>query len=49
MVDFCARMDDDVVNVNSAELVILLEQEVHGSLKSGGRVTEAKGHDAELE
>ena len=49
VVDFSARMDDDVVNVNRAELVILLEQEIRGSLECGGRVTEAKGHDAELE
>ena len=49
VVDFGARMNDDVVNVNRAELVILLEQEIHGSLKCGGRVTEAKGHGAELE
>ena len=45
VVDLSARMNDDVVNVNSAELVILLEQEVHGSLKGGGCVTEARWHD----
>ena len=49
VVDLGARMNDDVVNVNSTELVILLEQEIHGSLKCGGRVAAAKGHDAELE
>ena len=44
-----AGVDDDVVNVDSAELVILLEKEIHCPLESGGRVAEAKWHDAELE
>ena len=37
-----AGVDDDVVDVDGAELVILLEKEIHGSLKCGGRVAEAK-------
>ena len=49
VVDLSARMNDDVVDVNSAELAILLEQEIHGPLEGGGRVAEAKGHDAKLE
>ena len=44
-----AGVDDDVVDVDCAELVILLEKEIHSPLESGGRVAEAKGHDAELE
>ena len=42
-------VDDDVVDADGAELVILLEKEIHSPLESGGRVAEAKGHDAELE
>ena len=49
MVGLGAGVDDDVVNVDCAELVILLEKEIHSPLESGGRVAEAKGHDAELE
>ena len=49
MVGLGAGVDDDVVDVDCAELVILLEEEIHGPLEYGGRVAEAKGHDAELE
>ena len=49
MVCLGARMNDDVVDVDSAELVKLLEKEVHSPLECGGRVAEAKGHDAKLE
>ena len=44
-----AGVDDDVVNVDGAELVILLEEEIHGPLEGGGRIAEGKWHDAELE
>jgi len=46
---FRVGVDDDVVDVDGAELVILLEKEIHGPLECGGRVAEAKGHDAELD
>ena len=49
MVRHGVGVDDDVVNVDGAELVILLEKEIHGPLECGGRVVEVKGHDAELE
>ena len=49
MVGFGRGVDDDVVDVDGAELVILLKKEINGPLESGGRVAEGKGHDAELE
>ena len=44
-----AGVDDDVVDVDGAEFVILLEKAIHGPLEGGGRVAQAKGHCAELE
>ena len=49
IVGFSVGVDDNVVDVDGAELVLLLEEEVHGPLECGGGVAEAKRHDAELE
>ena len=46
---FSGRVDNDIVDADGAELVILLEKEIHCPQDSGGRVAEAKGHAAELE
>ena len=49
MVGFGHGVDDDVVDVDGAEGVVLLEEEVRRPLEGRGSVAEVKGHDAELE
>ena len=43
MVGLGVGVDDDVLNVDGAELVILLEKEIHGPLKMAGALQRSKG------
>ena len=47
MVGFVRGVDDYIVDVDGAEGLELLENEVHRPLESRGGVVEAKMHDAE--
>ena len=49
MVGEVRGVDDDVINVDLAKLVELLEKEVRGPLERRGCVAQPEGHDAELE
>jgi len=40
-------VDDDVVDVDGAQVAAFLQEEVHGALE--GRVAEAEGHATKLE
>ena len=48
MVGFGRGVDDDVVDVDGAEGVVLLEEEVQRPLEGRGGVAGAEGQDAEL-
>ena len=42
-------VDHDVINIDLAEAMELLQQGIHGSLKRRWRITQAEGHHAILE
>ena len=42
MVGFGGGVGDDVVKVDGTELVVLLEEEIHGPLEGSGHVAEGE-------